>query len=412
MVLLCLDAACTRAPLLKPEEALRAVDPGDVPDLRDDLPLDPFLAAVKDEIAFLNSEKGRTITEFRFGAQVYSREDYLEGLEHLRELAQDAPSKEHFLQRVKRDFDFYEVYGNGSWGHVLVTGYYEPEVKGSPRRTARYTHPLLGMPEDLVEVQISSFGDKFKDLGPVIRGRLEPQRNDAGYHTVVPYYTRSEIEDGSLGGRRLEIAWVDPIDGFFLEVQGSGTVDLPTGRKLRVGYAAQNGQTYESIGRFLTDVIPKEQMSLQTIEAYLRGLPAPDSRRILDKNPSYVFFKRLDGPAVTYLGTPAVGGRTIATDARFFPKGALAYLTFDSPTFAAPDAAQPMGTEAVGRLVIDSDRGGAIKGGGRVDLFWGAGPDARQHAGVLKSDGRLLYLAPKAVVLAQRRLKKEAELHR
>ncbi|MCC7440227.1 MAG: MltA domain-containing protein [Bdellovibrionales bacterium] len=384
---------------------MRRVNEG--PELRDDLPLDPLAQGLREQIEVLRSEKKATISAMRFGEASISKEDYIEGLEHLLELHRDSRTKEHFLQRVKRDFDFHEVYGGASWGEVMVTSYYEPVIPGAARRTSRFTKPLLTLPQDWVEIDLATYGEKFRDMGPVMRGRLLPERSEAGYHQVVPFFTRAEIESGALKGRRLELVWVDPIDGFFLEIQGSGTVLLPGGKRLRVGYASQNGQSYESIGRYLVDVIPKEQMTLQTIEAYLRTLPAPEAQGILEKNPSYVFFRKLDGKPMTFFGTSVVDGRTIATDARFFPKGALAYLEFDAPRFAAPDAHEPAEWKRTGRLVVDTDKGGAIKGGGRVDLYWGSGPEARQHAGVMKSEGRLYYLAPKAVMLAQRRLRKE-----
>ena len=201
------------------------------------------------------------------------------------------------------------------------------------------------------------------------------------------------------------MAWADPSDAFFVQVQGSGTVVLEDGKRLRVGYADQNGHKYESIGKFMVDVLPKGKISLQTIEAYLRGLSADQIRAYLFRNPSYVFFHEIDGEAVTSLGVPVIPGRTIATDGRYFPKGALAILDIDKPRFDSPTDEKPAGTEHVSRWVLDTDTGGAIRGGGRVDLFWGNGPEAKRYAGQIKSPGRLVYLVPKEETLVRLRAK-------
>ena len=194
--------------------------------------------------------------------------------------------------------------------------------------------------------------------------------------------------------RRLEWCYVRPVDAFFLQIQGSGTVLLPKRRSLRLGYAGQNGHAYRSLGNFLLDVIPLEEMTLQSIEAHLATLTPRRQQELFNKNPSYVFFKRLKEHALTYMELPATAGRTVATDARFFPKGALALLSFEKPVFSSPEAVRPESRQSVSRLVLDQDVGGAIKGGGRLDLFWGRGKEAKQHAGVVNAHGQLYYIAP------------------
>jgi membrane-bound lytic murein transglycosylase A len=136
-------------------------------------------------------------------------------------------------------------------------------------------------------------------------------------------------------------------------------------------------------------------MNLFNIEAHLRNLPKKELQDVLNQNPSYVFFQTSQQHAITYLGVPATGGRTIATDKRYFPKGALALLKFEKPVFQPSDAAQPSSSIPVSRFVLDQDIGGAINGGGRVDLFWGQGNESKRHAGVMKNNGNLFYLAPK-----------------
>src|SRR5690606_6704572 len=172
-------------------------------------------------------------------------------------------------------------------------------------------------------------------------------------------------------------------------------------KQLRVGYVGQNGHSYEPIGRYLWDVIPKEQMSLQKIERHLRSLTSEQRQELFNKNPSYVFFRELDQEAVTFMGSPVVPGRTIATDHGFFPKGSLALLQFERPHFNSPEDEEPASWQPVTRVVFDQDTGGAIRGPHRVDLFWGAGPEAKQASGVMKQKGRLVYFVPRKELLAR-----------
>ena len=213
---------------------------------------------------------------------------------------------------------------------------------------------------------------------------------------LIPFDTRKEIDsDQTLAGKDLEICWVDPIDAFFLQIQGSGTVYLESGQSLVVNYADQNGQEYQAIGKYLISKMPLEKINLFSIEAYLRTLNPAELQTFLNQNPSYIFFKLSDQRSITYLGTPAIEGRTIATDNRYFPKGALAFLEFQKPSFESVGTELPTTTEPTARWVLDQDRGGAITGGGRVDLFWGKGELSKKYAGMMKGNGRLTYLAPK-----------------
>jgi membrane-bound lytic murein transglycosylase A len=225
----------------------------------------------------------------------------------------------------------------------------------------------------------------------------------------LPYYTREEIENEQiLEGKNLELAWVDPIDAFFLHVQGSGTVRFEDDEELRLGYAAKNGYPFDAISKYLLDVIPREKMSMQAIDGYLRRLPEDEMRKILNKNPSYIFFQKLEGKPVTSLGAEVVDGRTIATDQDFFPKGALAYMEFPKPVFADGTSIEPVRWELTSRFVLDQDTGSAIRGPYRVDLYWGSGKEVARYAGVMKEMGRLYYMVPKNEFL--QRLLKEPDL--
>ncbi|MCM2323842.1 MAG: MltA domain-containing protein [Oligoflexia bacterium] len=375
--------SCARAPLRGPENAMRRASP---PHLADDLPIAPLLDAVDQEIRFL--EKATEPRAFIFGERVLTHEEYLRGLRRFEQLGRSFPEPEAFFSAVREEFDFYEVYGQKGWGDVFLTSYYEPLIAGSDKPTERFSQPLYAAPEDLVALDLGLWDPKFAGERK-LRGRMEGR-------TFVPYYSREQIDVRNvLKGRKLELCWVDPVDAFFLQIQGSGTVELPDGKRLRLNYSERNGHSYESISQFLKGAIPPERMNLHTIEVHLRGLPRAELQRYLNLNPSYVFFKSLEESALTYLGLPAVDGRTIATDQRYFPKGALGFLLFAKPKFDASDAIVPKASEPVSRFVLDQDIGGAIKGGGRVDLFWGRGAEAKLYAGAMKGRGRLYYLVPK-----------------
>lgn len=271
---------------------------------------------------------------------------------------------------------------NGNNAEGLFTGYFEPILQGSLTPSARFRVPLYRKPGDLVTVDLGAFKKKLK--GQQITGRLAKNR-------LVPYAGRAQIERGALRGKGLELVWVDnPIDAFFLHIQGSGRVVLPDGRHLRVGYAGKNGQPYFAIGRDLvaSGAIPKEQISLQSIRAWLKANPSR-AQALMDKNKSYVFFRSLTGPGpIGAQGVPLTPGRSMAVDRRFVPLGAPLWLDTTNPL--APG--QPLR-----RLVVAQDTGGAIKGVVRGDLFWGAGPQAKAGAGRMKEPGRFYLLLPRSV---------------
>lgn len=265
----------------------------------------------------------------------------------------------------------------------LVTGYYEPLIRGSRAASARYRHPIYGVPDDLIQIDL---GEQYPQLkGLRLRGRLAGRK-------VVPYYDRNQIDTGvpALSGR--EIAWTDDaLDLFFLQVQGSGRVRLETGEVLRVGYADQNGHPYRSIGKLLVERgdLTLDQASLAGIKAWARKNPAK-VRELLDYNASYVFFRELppgpDGP-LGALGIALTAGRSLAIDPRTVPLGAPVFL---ATTY--PDSDRPLA-----RLMLAQDTGGAIKGGVRADFFWGFGEEAGKQAGRMRQQGRMWVLLPNGV---------------
>lgn len=382
--------SCTREPVKRREDAMRAV--WSAPNLSDDLPLDTLVEGMRREAANLRLKPAGA--QLTFGPTTIPATAYAAALERVISKAENSLDKGLLMKEIERSFDFYLPYGTTNWGKVLMTSYYEPEIKGSLIRTEQFTEPLLATPDDLVELAFSRVDERFADMGQ-LRGRLLKEKTARGTPQLVPYYSREEIAKGALSNRKLEICWVDPVDAFFLQIQGSGIVTLPDGNVVRLGYADQNGHPYSAIGKYLKDVMPLDKITQQSIESHLRTLPKEKRGQLLSRNPSYVFFQKRDGPAMTAAGTPATPGRTIATDARYFPKGALAFLTFEKPKFPSKEATEPEEWVTTSRFVFDQDVGGAIRGGGRLDLFWGTGDEAKQHAGVMKQVGTLYYLVPK-----------------
>lgn len=393
LFLLC---SCARAPLTDPQKAYIPTEK--IPELHDTYPIEGLKDAVEKTLA---AYKASTLIpqEFRFGERVVSREDYRNALEAL---LPELESFERFHAFVLKNFDFYQVYGDKEPGQIFSTGYYDVSMEGSRKPKGRLTEPLYKLPPDMVSVDLASFAERMPDVkplqdllleakakAPVWRGRVVEGR-------VVPYFQRSEIQRARpLAGKKLELAYVDPIDAFFVEIQGSGVVHFPDGKKIRVGYDGQNGSPYAPIGKFLFHVIPKEQMSMQRIREHLEGLSREQQQEIFDKNPSFVFFKELPGESLTYSGAEVTAHRTIASDSFLFPKGTLGFMEIEMPTFPDETALEPSIWDLRPRWVIDQDTGGAIKGGGRTDIYMGQGPEAARMAGVMKREGKLWYVAPK-----------------
>jgi membrane-bound lytic murein transglycosylase A len=257
-------------------------------------------------------------------------------------------------------------------GHAFATGYYEPEIEGSRTPVPGYV-PIYRVPPDLVRCT--------QPTGQTGRGRIDPATG-----TCTLYYTRAEIEDGALAGKGLELAWAkDPVDLFFLEIQGSGRIRFPDGTEMRVGYAGQNGRDYVAIGRLLRDrgILPPGGANMEAIKAWIRANP-DQGRELMRENLSYVFFKELTGPGpLGALNVPVSPRATVAADPNYVPLGAPVFLKMDR-------------READG-LWVAQDTGGAIKGPNRFDTFWGAGPEAVAIAGGMSASGEALILVPKGV---------------
>jgi len=279
------------------------------------------------------------------------------------------------------NFDAHRVVNADATDTGLVTGYYEPLLRGSRTRSARYRFPLYGVPADLLTIDLSAVYPDLKNRR--LRGRLEGNR-------VVPYFARGDIDRDDAPIRGSELIWVDDaVDAFFLHIQGSGQVELESGERVRVGYADQNGHPFKSLGRALIQrgELTYERASMQGIKEWVRRNPAR-AQEMLNTNPSYVFFRELprelSGPLGS-LGVPLTPERSIAVDARVVPLGVPVYLATTWPNAADP----------LNRLMVAQDTGGAIAGGVRVDFFWGFGDAAGSLAGRMRQQGRMWVLLPK-----------------
>tara|TARA_B100001248_G_scaffold59027_1_gene40135 strand:- start:30428 stop:31576 length:1149 start_codon:yes stop_codon:yes gene_type:complete len=374
---------CARTPIKKAENALRESAPpqvlDDIADLREDLR------------SYLQSMP-KTFQEqtFTYRQTTWSGKEVLQAYQNFLAFLDSYPDLKQTNAYLNDHFKFYEVYGSKAWGDVFVTGYFEPLYQGRRKAKAPYLAPARKLPEDLVWLNLRDFAEEHPQLSPhfdylvkkekgprLLRGRLVEQR-------VVPYPSREEITKNGVNHKDV-IVWLDPIDHFFLQIQGSGTVQLDNGEEFTLAYAGQNGHDYVAIGRFLTDQIPLKEMTATKIDEYLRGLSAEELQQLLNKNPSYVFFQKREGRPLTSQGTPVIDGRSIATDSHFFPKGLLAYLDLEIEKAEIK----------IQRIVFNQDSGGAINGPGRVDLFWGRGKEAGRLAGLTKDRGKLWFLLPR-----------------
>lgn len=270
-------------------------------------------------------------------------------------------------------------------GQAFSTGYYEPEIAGSRTATAAATIPIYAKPPDLVRCT--------RPDGKTGRGRVDATG------MCVPYYTRTEIEQGALANRGLEIAFAnDPIDLFFLQIQGSGRIVQPDGSVVRIGYADQNGADYVAVGRLLRErgLLPTGGATMDGIVGWMRAQP-DRGVSLMRENPSYIFFRELTGPGpLGAMGLPVTERGTVAADPLFEPLGAPIFLDLEA--------------DLADGLWVAQDTGGAIKGANRYDTFWGAGAAAKSIAGGLSAKGSALVLLPKGV--AARSVKPNAAIIR
>ncbi len=268
----------------------------------------------------------------------------------------------------------------------LFTGYFEPEINGRWAPEQGFSTPMYSRPTDIVSIDLGAHRQEY--LGTQLAGRVIGNK-------LVPYYSRKEINAGALRGQGLELLWVDdPIDAFFMHVQGSGRVLLSDGSHVRLGYAGRNGHRYTSIGRELVAMgeMRLEDVTAPAIRDWLRANPVAGTQ-LMNRNASYVFFRVIEGEGpIGAHGVPLTAGRSLAVDDAFIPYGVPLWLETTDPL--APDDG------FLQRLMIAQDTGSAITGPVRGDVFWGFGDDAGLRAGLMKEDGRYFLLLPRVAATA------------
>ncbi len=278
-------------------------------------------------------------------------------------------------------FTPYQVFNPDGSEQGMITGYYEPLLKGSRSKTTRFRYPLYVAPEDLLQIDLGEAYPQLKDLR--LRGRLQGKR-------VVPYYSRAEIDSGTASLKGRELFWEDnAVELFFQQIQGSGRIELPDSSLVKIGYAEQNGYPYVSIGKKLIEMgeLKLEEASMQGIKAWAEQHEGKLGA-LLAQNPSYVFFRELPNglsAPLGALGVPLTNEYSLAVDARTIPLGAPVFLATTYPNDNAP----------LNRLMLAQDTGGAIRGAVRADFFWGFGAQAAVQAGKMKQQGRMWVLFPK-----------------
>ncbi len=337
-------------------------------DFADDLDIESLDLAIERSISYYDGLGGDKVC--RLADRRISVSRLKESLLEFRRVLKDSDSPEEIKKRISRDFDIYRAAGQDGYGSVLFTGYYVPQLAGSRIRTQKYKYPIYKAPPELIAGN--------------------------GYRST-PYFSRKEIDvKGALRGKNLEIAWVaDPVELFFLHIQGSGKIKFEDDTILTVSTLLTNGRPYRSVPAYLLKkgIIRSRDASNHNVKRFLKEKDEDTLFEILSYNERYIFFKSVEKPTGA-LGKPVTAGRTIATDPEMFPPGALAFIRLSKPVLDRQG--NPTGKKiSFSRFVLNQDKGAAIKGPGRVDLFCGFGEAAEPIASNLKERGELYFLIKK-----------------
>ena len=375
-------AGCMRGfPLISapPVETFILV-PAEQVDLDDDLDFASLELAIDRSVQYYEGSGRNSV--YRMADKLIGAKQLKESLLAFRQIIRNGAGNEEKKNQIRHEFDIYRAAGDDDYGGVLFTGYYEPLLEGSLTPTDKYKYPLYKLPPDLVMKAISKNETKITRM----------KNGEA-----VPYYTRREIDvEGVLKGRGLELLWVDdPIELFTLHIQGSGKIKLEDGRILTVSYAQNNGRPFRSVTRYMLDngMISGSESSYRNVKIFLKSKRDQELFEILSYNERYIFFRFVDKEPIGSLGQPVTPDRSIATDPDYFPQGALAFIRLRKPVFDAEG--NIIQRVPFSRFVLNQDKGSAIKGPGRVDLFCGFGANAQSTAGSLKEKGELYFLIKK-----------------
>lgn len=362
---------CSATPLIP-------VSSRSVPSLQDDLHRKGLNQAVERSLTYLKSRPADATITMADRKIPVSR--LVKSLIAFQNLLTAGLSDQELQEKINQHFDIFQASGTSGFNpdrSMLVTGYFQPVLDGSLVKKAPYLYPLYTVPTDLVFQPAEGSGKKKF-------GRMDGDR-------FTSYWTREEIDTlGKAAGN--ELAWLkDPLDVFFLQVQGSGLIRLRDGTLRGIHYAAKNGHPYSSIGKYMvqTGRISLEEASMETIRSYIDNHP-DEQQKILFTNPSYIFFNWSNGYGATgNIGLELTPGRSIAADQKCFPAGGLAFLKSRQPVV---QSGKIVAWKPIHRFVLVQDTGSAIRGPGRVDLFWGAGDQAGLIAGSMKETGTLYFL--------------------
>ncbi len=358
---------------------LSRLAPENKPLLSDDINLEGLLTAAVRHLHYLNTlDAAKTV---KLGSDTYTVSWMRSSMESFIDILRQDPAPAELARIIRENYTFYQAGGREDLPHgeMLVTGYYEPFLKGSLTREAPFLYPLYAPPDSLVQL-----------LDPKNNKHISKRRDAQG--RLVPYWTRREInEEGRAAG--FELVYIEsPIDAFILHVQGSGKIQLQDGSIRSIHYAASNGLEYFSIGKLLVDSgkMNLSEVSIPTIRSYLKAHP-DEQDAILNHNIKFIFFNWApDGDPMGSLAEPLVAGRSIAVDPEILPQTALAFMESRKPVLDADGNISEW--VPLHRFVFPQDTGAAIKGAGRADLYWGSGEYAQKAAGSMKESGHLYFL--------------------
>ncbi|MCG8686960.1 MAG: MltA domain-containing protein [Desulfobacterales bacterium] len=358
----------------------------ELPQFFDSLYFQDLEASILQSLVYFNRvPASRTYT---YGKDIYDAAHLRRSLEVFQEFISTRPSPSDLNRFIRDRYTVYKSVGNSD-GEVLHTGYFEPTYPGSLEQGEGFSFPVYSIPEDLLQIDLSMFSEKYKGHKRLMA------RVDLDTQKVLPYYARKEINASSDFRDRAEpVVWLaNRVDRFFLEIQGSGRVELDNGEIMRLHYAGTNGNAYSSVGKYLIDKneVAKEDMSMQAIRKWLEANPSRMDE-VLHTNDSFVFFKQGEGGPFGSINVAVTPMRSIATDLKLFPRGGLAFIQTALP--AQIDQPKEEWNRS-SLFVLNQDTGGAIKGPARVDLFCGNGDWATYTAGHMTAYGQLYFLVLK-----------------
>ncbi len=385
----CMAAGCVPRAALKTPAGLcmKKLDVSDYPVFRDSMDFRGLEVSIGRSLAYL--EKLPPGRRFRYADSQFTAAHLIRSMKVFAGFLKNSPDPDSLNRFIRSRFLVYEAVGNED-GRVVFTGYFEPFCKGCLKKTGECRWPVYSRPDDMLEINMAAFSQRYKGQ-PRLMARVDQEKKQ-----VVPYYSRARINAmPDFADTAQPLVWLKSrVDRFFLEIQGSGRVELENGEILRLHYAAANGRPYRSIGRYLIrhNEIARKDMSMQAIRTWLELHPERVDE-VLNHNESFVFFRTEQGGPYGSLGVEVTPMRSIATDPGCFPKASLCFV---STKLADRVNINPLKKwEKADFFVLNQDTGGAVRGAARADIFFGSSLYARFAAGHMNQKGRLFFLVLK-----------------